>query len=139
MNRNIALGIGFAATLGATILWHGPGGAGERFRLSLDHDVRQMLDNYEMQAVTANLERDPLTRRIMLNGPADDFQRAEIKRMTESMPGVASAQWGQSRAEGRQLPLFVEVTIIALACFAAGLVVAYISTLRQRTRRALRS
>ena len=137
MKRNSALGIGLAATLAATALWHGPGGAGARLGKLLDHDSRAMLDHYEMQAVGARIQHDPLTRRIVLDGPADDFQRGEIKRMTESLPGVATAHWTGSGDRTRQLPLLAEVALMALACFAAGVVLAYVAALRRRSKEPL--
>ena len=39
------------------------------------------------------MERSPLRRRVILSGPADDFQRGEIKRMVEAQPGVGEAIW----------------------------------------------
>ena len=137
MKRNTGLGIGLAASLAATALWHGPGGAGARLSNLLDHDVRAMLDHYEMQAVGARIQHDPLTRRIILDGPADDFQRGEIKRMTETLPGVATAHWTGSGDRTRQLPLLAEVALMALACFAAGAVLAYVAALRRRSKEAL--
>ena len=93
MNRTSILAIGIATAIGATWVWHGPMGAGERFATGVEGRARAMLDHYEMWHVEARLERGPLTRRVVLSGPADDFQRREIKRMVESQPGVAEAVW----------------------------------------------
>ena len=136
MKRNNALGIGLAATLAATVLWHGPGGAGARFAASIDRTMRATLDHYEMQPVTARLQREPLTRRLMLDGPADDFQRGEIKRIALDIPGVATAHWAGPRNPPRALPLLAEAMLMALACFAIGVVLAYIAALRRRSREA---
>ena len=138
MKRNMALAIGIAATLAAAILWHGPGGAGERLAGSIDRTMRTTLDHYEMQPVAARIQRDPLTRRLMLDGPADDFQRSEIKRISLDVPGVASAYWAGPRDPPRALPLLAEVMLMALACFAIGVVLAYIAALRRRSREAYR-
>ena len=134
MNRNGALALGTVATIAATLLWHGPGGAGARVSASLDREVRAMLDHYEMQAVAAHVEHAPLTRRILLSGPADDFQRSEIKRMTEQLPGIANARWINGADPGRQLPLLAEAIVLALASFAAGVVLAYVAALRRRAK-----
>ena len=134
MNRNQALGLGIAATLAASLLWHGPGGAGARLGKLLDHETRIMLDNYEMQFIGARIQHDPLTRRMVLDGPADNFQRAEIKRMTETLPGVATAHWTGSGDRTRQSPVLLEVAIMALACFAAGAILAYVAALRRRSK-----
>ena len=133
MKRNTALGIGVAATLAASFLWHGPGGAGERFAGTIDRTMRATLDHYEMQPVAARLQRDPLTRRLLLDGPADDFQRAEIARISLEVPGVAAAHWAGPRAPSRALPLLAEVMLLALASFAIGVVLAYIAALRRRS------
>ena len=137
MKRNTALGLGLAASVTATLLWHGPGGAGARLSASLDHEVRAMLDHYEMQAIRARVQHDPLTRRILLEGPADDFQRGEIKRMSGALPGIAAAHWVGQGEQERQLPLIAEVLLMALAGFAAGVVIAYVIALRRRSREAL--
>lgn len=136
MKRNTALGIGVAATLAATFLWHSPGGAGERLAGSIDRTMRATLDHYEMQPIAARMQRAPLTRRLMLDGPADDFQRGEIKRIGLEVPGVAAAHWAGPRNPPRALPLLAEAMLMALACFAIGVVLAYIAALRRRAREA---
>ena len=49
-----------------------------------------------MTQVTARLQRDPLTRRLILSGPADDFQRGELVRRMEALPGIGEATWAPS-------------------------------------------
>ena len=44
-----------------------------------------MLDQDEMTQVQARSQRRPLSRRLNLSGPADDFQRREIKRLMEDI------------------------------------------------------
>lgn len=96
MNRTSILAIGVAAAVGLTWLWHGPLGAGDELAAGVDRRARAMLDHYEMVHVQATMERGPLTRRVILSGPADDFQRREIKRMVEAQPGVGEAIWSPS-------------------------------------------
>jgi len=43
--------------------------------------------------VSARLERNPLRRRLVLSGPADDFQRAELVQILADIPGVAGVRW----------------------------------------------
>lgn len=93
MKRATILIGGFAATLGVGALWHGPLGAGERFAAKVEHAARATLDSYEMTSVEARLQRHPLQRRLLLSGPADDFQRREIVRLLETIPGVSEARW----------------------------------------------
>ena len=84
---------GVAATLAFGALWHGPFGAGERFAERADALARATLDHYEMTAVSARLERSPLSRTMILSGPADDFQRTELVRIMAEIPGVAEVRW----------------------------------------------
>ena len=136
MNRNRALAIGVAATIAAASMWHGPGGAGERFAGTIERTMRATLDHYEMQPVAARLQRGPLARRLLLDGPADAFQRAEIARIALEVPGVGSAHWSGPRSPPRALPLIAEIMLMALAAFAIGVVLAYIAALRRRAREA---
>jgi len=136
MNRESALTIGVAATLAASFVWHGPGGGGERFAGRIERTMRATLDHYEMQQVTARLQRDPLTRRLLLDGPADSFQRAEISRIALEVPGLGSAHWSGPRNPPRMLPLLAEVMLLALTAFAIGVVLVYIAALRRRSREA---
>jgi hypothetical protein len=96
MNRTSLLAVGIGAVIGVTWVWHGPMGAADRFTAGVEGRARAMLDHYEMDHIDARLERGPLTRRVVLSGPADDFQRREIKRMVETQPGVGEAAWSPS-------------------------------------------
>jgi hypothetical protein len=103
MNRAAILLAGIGAVGAVTWLWHGPLGAGEGFAADVDRRARAMLDKFEMVHVQARMERMPITRRVVLSGPADDFQRSEIERLVEAQPGVADATWspGSLTAEPR--------------------------------------
>jgi hypothetical protein len=93
VNRALILALGIAATLGVTALWHGPLGHAEKFASFVEGNARAQLDHDEMTQVQAHLERDPLTRRLILSGPADYFQRGEIVRRMELLPGIGQAVW----------------------------------------------
>ena len=93
MNRTSIFALGIAAVIGLTWLWHAPLGAGERLAGAVEAAARTQLDHDAMVRVQARLERHPLSRRLILSGPADDFQRREIKRRLELLPGVGEAQW----------------------------------------------
>jgi hypothetical protein len=99
MSRLTIFTLGLVATVTATWVWHGPLGHGETFAAGVERRARAMLDHYEMTHVQARLERGPLTRRVILSGPADDFQRREIKRMVEAQPGVSEAAWSASSVQ----------------------------------------
>jgi hypothetical protein len=93
MNRKAILAVGALATLGVAELWHGPLGAGDEVEAKLERHARNLLDYYELPQVTAQLDEQPLTRRLILSGPADDFQRrALVERMGE-LPGVNEVRW----------------------------------------------
>ena len=93
MNRGLILAGGAAASLAFGALWHGPLGAGERLATRADKIARATLDYYELPAVSARIERDPLARRIILSGPADSFQRSELLRIMSQVPGVNEVRW----------------------------------------------
>ena len=127
--RKLAIAIGFAATVGAAALWHGPIGGADRFAGRVERAARQALDYYEMSAVTARLHRGPLTRELILSGPADDFQRRELVRLFSQVPGASGASWN---SKSRRLPLVAEGIGVALAGFLVGLLLAYLVALRRR-------
>ena len=99
MNRLLILSLGAVLVIGLTWVWHGPLGAAERFASEVEKAARAQLDHDEMVRVQARFEREPLSRRLLLAGPADDFQRAEIKRRMELIPGVGEARWDPSALE----------------------------------------
>lgn len=104
MNRAAIFLAGIGAVGFVTWLWHGPLGAGERFAAAVDGQARAMLDKYEMIHVQARMQQTPLTRKVMLSGPADDFQRSEIERLVEAQPGVADASWSAASLTAEQRP-----------------------------------
>lgn len=120
--------IGAAAAIAAALLWHGPLGAADRFAGTVERNARFVLNDWEMGAVTAHLQRRPLTRRLELGGSADDFQRGELVRLMDLVPGVGSASWGNARA----LPLAGEGVAGSLLGFLLGLLLAYLVELRRR-------
>jgi hypothetical protein len=104
MRRLPTLLAGITAVVVVAWAWHGPLGAGDRFAKKVEAKARAQLDYDEMAHVQARFERDPLTRRLILSGPADDFQRAEIKRRMELISGVGEAAWdpGSLNMEARR-------------------------------------
>jgi hypothetical protein len=93
LRRRHILLIGFAATLATSALWHGPLGAGDRLASRAETVARRTLDHYELPMIQARMQRSPLTRRLILSGPADDFQRAELMRILDETPGVLEVRW----------------------------------------------
>ena len=115
--------------LAAAATWHGPLGAADRFTTKIERQARQALDHYEMTKVTAHLHRGPLTRRLILSGPADDFQTSELARLLCQLPGVSSVSW--SDRDGG-IPMIAEGELAAILGFLGGLLIAYLIELRRR-------
>lgn len=126
--RQRTIAIGAAAAMAMVLLWHGPFGGSARFAGAVERQVHFVLNDWEMGAVTGRLQRGPLTRRLELRGPGDAFQRRELSKLMELVPGVASARW----SKGRALPLLAEGTLAAMLGFLAGLLAAYLLDLRRR-------
>ena len=127
--RNLTLIVGACIAIAAAALWHGPLGAADRFSTRVERGAGQALSYYEMTKVTAKLHRNPLSRRLTLAGPADDFQRSELVRVLDQLPGVSSVSWSPGRGG---LPLIAEAALLAVVGFLVGLVLAYLVELRRR-------
>lgn len=123
------LAAALAMALVGAALWHGPLGAAERLRASIEPFARTVLVDWEMGQVEARLHRRPMTRRLLLSGPADGFQRSELVRIMSTIPGVSAATW---RGNDRGLPLIAEAGLATLLGFLVGLLLAYLVELRRR-------
>jgi hypothetical protein len=126
--RILFLLCGIALALAGAGAWHGPAGAAHRFTLTVEKSARESLASWEMTQVQAHLHHDPLSRRLLLSGRADDFQRGELVRILSQVPGVSRATWGSSAG----LPLIAEALIASMLAFVVGLVLAYVVELRRR-------
>jgi hypothetical protein len=132
--RTRGLGFGLLATLVAALLWHGPMGTANRFADGIDAEAQAELVHQEMTSVQARIEHHPLRRSIVLTGPADDFQRAELVRIMRKLPGVNNAEWIRPPLGGSaRLPLIAEAALLALLAFAPGLLLSYLLELRRRS------
>ena len=127
--RNLALIGGLIISVAAAMLWHGPLGAADRFTADVERNARRTAVYYEVPQVSAHLNHGPLTRQILLSGPADDFQRAELVRLMEDIPGVEDASWSPG---GGTLPLIAEGAAVSVLGFLFGLLLAYLVELRRR-------
>lgn len=126
--RIIAFVIGALAGVALALLWHGPLGGADEFSTTVERNVRAALIYNEIPEVSGHLERMPLTRRVLLSGPADDFQRSELVRIIGDLPGVESASWSPDSG----VPLIVEGALASVLGFLFGLLVAYLRELRRR-------
>jgi hypothetical protein len=101
VKRNAILALGIAAVLAETAIWHVPVGGGDRVAGKIESAARAELDRLEMRQVTARIERRPLRRRLVLSGPADDFQRGELLRIMDNITGVSGVRWATPPAPAR--------------------------------------
>jgi ABC-type Fe3+ transport system permease subunit len=127
--RWIALAAGLFVCAGAAATWYGPVGAAGVLTRHVERDARITLDNYEMLQVGAYLHRNPLSRRLILYGPADDFQRSELVRIMGLLSGVREVRWSK---QGGGVPLIVESIGATVLGFLFGILLAYLVELRRR-------
>lgn len=132
-HAELRVAVGVLVVLAFGALWHGALGAGERLASTVDRTSRQVLVDWEMPRVQAHLDRGPLKRTLTLSGPADDFQRTELIRIMDDVPGVANVRWSDMQPPFA-LPLVVEAELAALVCFSLGLLLSYLLELRRRYR-----
>lgn len=126
--RNLYFAAGGLLTIALAALWHGPLGAADRYAADVERSVRQTIVYWDIPQVSGHLHRGPLTRTVLLSGPADDFQRSELVRIIGEVPGVESANWSGNAG----VPLIVEGAAAAVLGFLLGLLVAYLRELRRR-------
>jgi hypothetical protein len=119
--------IGVAAALVVTSLWHGLGAAAALERKT-EALTRQRLVDWEVPQMQARLHEGPLSRQILLSGPADDFQRGELVRIISDVPGVSNATWSDDGG----IPLLAEGMLATLLGLMVGAIVAYLIVLRRR-------
>lgn len=127
--RYVSLASGVVGAIALAALWHGPLGGADRFAAEVERGLQKTLVYYEMPQVSAHLHHGPLTRRVSLSGQADDFQRTELVRLIDDVPGVSDTAWS---ANDGGLPLIVEGGVAAIVGFLLGLLVAYLIELRRR-------
>src|SRR4051812_21281318 len=127
--RTKALAAGAAIAMALAALWHGPLGGADRFTAKIERALSQILAYYEMPQVRAHVQHGPLARQVQLSGPADDFQRSELVRLIDQLPGVAGTSWSTAT---HGIPLIVEGIGAAILGFLLGLLLAYLVELRRR-------
>lgn len=93
MNRKGILALGLLATIGVAELYHGPLGAADELQTRVEGIARRALDYYELPGIQARLADGPLRRTLILNGPADDFQRRALVDLLGDLPGVNEVRW----------------------------------------------
>jgi hypothetical protein len=127
--RSFAILGGLAGSIVLAALWHGPLGAANRFTTEVESGARRALNYYEMAKIAPHLHQRPLTRALILSGPADDFQTSELARLLSQLAGVSRAQWTNNSAGA---PLIAEAAGVSILGFLFGLLLAYLVELRRR-------
>ncbi len=91
--------IGLAVALAAGGISHGPLGRGAMFVDRLDGELQAVIADVNLPGVTARMQREPLTRKAILSGPADQFQREGMGSLPGidgrvlAIPGMGSIEW----------------------------------------------
>lgn len=134
--------IGIAATLAFSALWHGPLGAGERFAATVDQRAERTIRFNDVPEVNgqpifkAKMQRAPLTRRVLIEGQPDSFQRGELARILNDIYGILDASWvdanGRFQPTTFLFPLAAEAQLLGLVSFALGMIIGYLFELRRR-------
>lgn len=125
----VALDVSAGVAVLCSLLWSGPLGGGRRFIDAVEPAARATLEYYEMTQVSARLGHAPLTRQLILEGPADDFQTSELVRLMSQLPGVSDATW---QGGNGALPIIVEGALVAIVGFLIGGLLAYLLELHRR-------
>ncbi|WP_294173051.1 hypothetical protein [uncultured Sphingomonas sp.] len=102
MKRKAMLLVGALAAVAAAEVYHGPLRAAQRLEQKIERQARAELDRNEMFQVQAQLQDRPLSRTLVLSGPADDFQRGELVRVMGELPGVAAVEWDPASLQPRE-------------------------------------
>jgi hypothetical protein len=115
--------IGLALALAAGWVAHGPLGGGARLVDRLEREARAGVAEAGVAEVAVRLDRDPLTRRATLSGPANDLQREGlgsqmgISDHVRAVDGIGSVRWADEPPSGRRTPPLLVETLILAACF----------------------
>lgn len=122
-----ALALGLVLALGAAGAWHAI--SAPPFVEQVERTTRQALAYYEMPQIEARLQRGPLTRDLLLEGQADDWQRGELVRLMSQVPGVGTARWSRNSLG---IPMLVEAFGVTVLGFLLGLALGFFAEWHRR-------
>ncbi len=89
---------------------HGPLGNGERLIDQLEAQARQAVAAGEVPGVEVRLGRDPLSRKAILSGPANDYQREGMGQFpglndrVAAVEGISAVEWANPPAANEGNP-----------------------------------
>ncbi len=129
LRKWLAVDVAILTAVLLSLVWSGPLGGGRKYIDSVEPAARETLDYYEMTQVKARLGQAPLTRELILEGPADDFQRSELVRVMSQIPGVSGAAW---KGGNGAWPIIFEGALMAIAGLLLGALMAYLFELHRR-------
>jgi hypothetical protein len=101
MSKPLKFLIGLAVALAAGVIDHGLLGRGTQFVDRLDADLQAVVADAKLPGVSARMEREPLARKAIVSGTADQFQREGmgslpgIDERVLSIPGMGRMEWTQ--------------------------------------------
>ena len=125
--------IGLAAILVMGFLWHGPLGNGARFLGAMEAEARRQVAQTGLGGITVSMSNAPLSRRAILSGNADPFQREGmgsqpgLSDVVREVEGVAGVAWDDDprTQQGFVLPLLAELLILVTLSYLLGLALAW--------------
>jgi hypothetical protein len=139
MPTAVKLLIGLALALAAGWIAHGPLGGGARLVDRLESEARAGVAKAGVPGIAVRLDRDPLTRRATLSGPANDLQREGlgsqmgISDYVREVEGIGAVRWADEPPPDRRTPpLLVETLILAAFSYLLGLALGWVLWGRRR-------
>jgi hypothetical protein len=132
MSSTIKFLIGLAAVLLIGWIYHGPLGQGEKFVNALEIEARAAVASGELPGIKVELGRHPLSRKAMLSGPANDYQREGmgdypgLNDRVAAIDGISALQWTDEADARNGVPLLVECLIAAVLAYSLGLGLAWL-------------
>ena len=127
MSRSLKFLIGIAAVALMSWIHFEPLGNGKLFLDSLEQQARAAVASTELRGVEVRIERDPPTRRALLSGVADQFQRegqGELPGLNDlvgGIEGISGVKWTDETSEQRVAPLIAEILLLALGAYLIGI------------------
>jgi hypothetical protein len=109
----------------AGLVWHGPAGQGEKLANAIEADARNIVAQSQLPGISVRLEREPLSRNLVVSGTANDLQREGlgsqfgVKDYARATPRVGQVRWEDEPA-AFSLPLLAETLAVAVLAYLFG-------------------